>query len=184
MINVDILNYLPLHIAEIDEFQRISKVYDKYLRLIWQTFDKEELNRFLATMDEDECLRWESLLQIVPSPNDTLEDRVNRIRGYHISDLPYTPNKLDEVLKVICGAGNYTININAEKFLVDCGIKLVSVPMIKVVEDMIRKRVPANMSVNVYALYNRWIRFKELRWADLKDEKWERLYMDKKWQEG
>lgn len=184
MINVDILNYLPLHIAEIDEFQRISKVYDKYLRLIWQTFDKEELNRFLATMGEDECSKWESLLQIVPLPSDTLEDRLNRIRGYHISDLPYTPNKLDEVLKVVCGAGNYTISINAEKFLIDCGIKLVSVSMITVVGDMIRKRIPANMSVNVYVLYIRWTRFKELKWSNLKGEKWESLYMDKKWQEG
>ena len=184
MIKVDTLNYLPLHIAEIDEFQGISKVYDKYLRLVWQTLDKEERNRFLSTMDEDECSRWEEFLQIVPAPSDTLEDRLNHIRGYHISDLPYTPNKLDEVLKVICGAGNYALNIKSEEFLVDCGLKLVSVPMIKVVEDMIRKRAPANMAVNVYALYNRWSRFKELRWSDLTGEKWEGLYMDKKWQEG
>ena len=183
MIEVDTLQYLPLHIAEIEEFKKIAKTYDKYLRLAWASLQREELNRILATMDESECAQWEELLHIVVNPADSLEDRVNRIRGYHVSDLPYTINKLDEVLKVVCGADNYKLKVDSSKYLIDCGVKLVSIPMIDVVADLIRKRAPANMIVNVYALFNRWERFKTMRWSELTTEKWGGLYGDKKWQE-
>lgn len=184
MTEVDTIQYLPLHIAEIEEFEKIAKIYDKYLILVWQSLKREELNRVLPTMDENECSYWEELLHIVVNPADTLEDRVNRIRGYHVSDLPYTFNKLDEVLKVVCGVNNYKLKVDNSKYLVDCGVKLVSISMIEVVADLIRKRVPANMIVNVYALFNRWERFKTMQWSELTTSTWNSFYSDKKWQEG
>lgn len=184
MIEIDTRQYLPLHIAEIDEFKKISKTYDKYLKLAWKSLEKEELNRVLSTIDESECERWEKLLNIVISPDDNLEDRVNRIRGYHVSDLPYTYNKLNEVLKLVCNGDNYKLKVDPTKQLIDCGVKLVSIPMIEVVADLIRKIVPANMIVNVYALFNRWERFKTMQWSELTTSTWNSFYSDKKWQEG
>lgn len=182
--NVETEKYLPLHIAEMEEFKKIAKTYDKYLKLVWQSLKREELNRVLATMDEAECEQWERLLNIVINPADSLEDRVNRIRGYHVSDLPYTYNKLDEVLKLVCGGDNYKLKVNNSKQLVDCGVKIVSIQMIDVIFDLIRKRVPANMLVNVYAHFNRWERFKALRWSEITAETWKKIHDDKKWQEG
>lgn len=182
--NVDAEQYLPLHIAEIEEFKKIAKTYDEYLKLAWQSLKREELNRVLATMDETECERWEKLLNIVINPADSLEDRVNRIRGYHVSDLPYTYNKLDEVLKLVCGGDNYKLKVDNSKQLVDCGVKIVSIQMIDVISDLIRKRVPANMLVNVYALFNRWERFKTMRWSEITTDTWKKIHDDKKWQEG
>ena len=184
MIEVDTERYLPLHIAGMEEFKKIAKTYDKYLKLVWESLQKEELNRFLSTMDESECERWEKLLNIVTSSNDTLEDRVNRIRGFHVSDLPYTYNKLDEVLKLVCNGDNYKLKVDNLEQLVDCGVKIVSIQMIDVIFDLIRKRVPANMIVNVYALFNRWERFKTMQWSELTTSTWNSFYSDKKWQEG
>lgn len=181
--NVDTEQYFPLHIAEIEEFKKIAKTYDEYLKLVWQSLKREELNRVLATMDETECEQWEKLLNIVINPADSLEDRVNRIRGYHVSDLPYTYNKLDEVLRLVCGGDNYKLKVDNSKQLVDCGVKIVSIQMIDVIFDLIRKRVPANMLVNVYALFNRWEHFKTMRWSEMTTEKWNNFYSDKKWQE-
>jgi len=184
MIEVDTKQYLPLHIAEIDEFKNITKTYDKYLSLVWDSLQREELNRVLATMDEKECEQWEKLLSIVINPADSLEDRVNRIRGYHASDLPYTYNKLYEVLRLVCKGDNFNLKVDTEKQSVDCGVKIVSIQMIDVIFDLIRKRVPANMLVSVYAIFNRWERFKTLRWQALKSETWKSLFGDKKWQGG
>ena len=83
----------------------------------------------------------------------------------------------------MCGADNYKLKVDNSKYLIDCGVKLVSITMIEVVADLIRKRAPANMIVNVYALFNRWERFKAMRWSELTAEKWNGLYGDKKWQE-
>ena len=184
MREVDTKQYLPLHVTEIEEFREIAKAYDEYLRLVWNSLQKEELNRVLATMDESECKRWEKLLNIVINPADNLEDRVNRIRGYHISDLPYTYNKLNEVLKLVCSGDNYKLRVDIERQTIECGVKIVSIQMIDVIFDLIRKRVPASMIVNVYALFNRWERFKSLKWGTLKTETWKSLFDDKKWQEG
>ena len=181
--NVDTEQYFPLHIAEIEEFKKIAKTYDEYLKLVWQSLKREELNRVLATMDETECEQWEKLLNIVINPADSLEDRVNRIRGYHVSDLPYTYNKLDEVLRLVCGGDNYKLKVDNSKQLVDCGVKIVSIQMIDVILDLIRKRVPANMLVNVYALFNRWERFKTMKWSEMTTATWNSFYSDKKWQE-
>lgn len=181
--NVDTEQYLPLHIAEIEEFKKITKTYDEYLKLVWKSLKREELNRVLATMDEKECEQWEKLLNIAINPADSLEDRVNRIRGYHVSDLPYTYNKLYEVLKLVCGGDNYKLKVDDSKQLVDCGVKIVSIQMIDVIFDLIRKRVPANMLVNVYALFNRWERFKALRWSEITTDTWKKIHDDKKWQE-
>ena len=181
--NVDTEQYLPLHIAEIEEFKKIAKTYDEYLKLVWQSLKREELNRVLATMDETECEQWEKLLNIVINPADGLEDRVNRIRGYYVSDLPYTFNKLDEVLKLVCGGDNYKLKVDNSRQVIECGVKIVSIQMIDVIFDLIRKRVPANMLVNVYALFNRWERFKAMRWSEMTAEKWNGFYSDKKWQE-
>ena len=117
------------------------------------------------------------------NPADSLEDRVNRIRGYHVSDLPYTYNKLDEVLKLVCGGDNYKLKVDNSRQVIECGVKIVSIQMIDVIFDLIRKRVPANMLVNVYALFNRWERFKQLRWSELTTDTWKKIHDDKKWQE-
>ena len=181
--NVDTEQYLPLHIAEIEEFKKIAKTYDEYLKLVWQSLKREELNRVLATMDETECEQWEKLLNIVINPADGLEDRVNRIRGYHVSDLPYTYNKLNEVLKLVCGGDNYKLKVDNSRQVIECGVKIVSIQMIDVIFDLIRKRVPANMLVNVYALFNRWERFKTMKWSELATATWNGFYSDKRWQE-
>lgn len=181
--NVNTEQYLPLHIAEIEEFKKITKTYDEYLKLVWKSLKREELNRVIATMDEKECEQWEKLLNIAINPADSLEDRVNRIRGYHVSDLPYTYNKLDEVLRLVCGGDNYKLKVDNSRQVIECGVKIVSIQMIDVIFDLIRKRVSANMLVNVYALFNRWERFKALRWSEITAEKWNGLYGDKKWQE-
>ena len=153
--NVNTEQYLPLHIAEIEEFKKITKTYDEYLKLVWKSLKREELNRVLATMDEKECEQWEKLLNIAINSADSLEDRVNRIRGYHVSDLPYTYNKLDEVLRLVCGGDNYKLKVDNSRQVIECGVKIVSIQMIDVIFDLIRKRVPAIMRVNVYALINR-----------------------------
>ena len=183
MIDVDIKNYLPYHIANIDEFQKLAKVYDKFLKLIWARLDVEEQNRYLTTMDKSECEYWEKILNIEVSSLDSLADRRHRIKGFCISDLPYTEKKLRETLNTMCGKDNYNLVIDHTKYTLKCGLKLVSIQMLSIVTGVIRKMIPANMSIYVYAEYNRWKRFKPLKWKDLKTEKWKSVRSNKKWQE-
>lgn len=61
---INTVQYYPPHIADIEEFKRIAKVYDKKLQLIWDHIDQMQINRRFDEMDESECSRWETMINI------------------------------------------------------------------------------------------------------------------------
>ena len=98
--------YWPEHIGNMKEFKEISKAADIEIKRLWEALKSVLDNRYLTSMDADECAELETMLGIVPLPDDTLEDRVRRVKGYFVSNLPYTQNKLIEVRgRELCFAG-------------------------------------------------------------------------------
>lgn len=95
--------YWPEYIGNMKEFKEISKAADIEIKRLWGALKSVLDNRYLTSMDAEECSELETMLGIVPLPDDTLEDRVRRVKGYFVSNLPYTQNKLIEVLNVLCG---------------------------------------------------------------------------------
>ena len=93
--------YWPEHIENMKEFKEINKAADIEIKRLWGALKSVLDNRYLTSMDADECSELENMLGIVPLPDDTLEDRVRRVKGYFVSNLPYTQNKLIEVLNVL-----------------------------------------------------------------------------------
>ena len=177
-------HYFPPHIKNIDEYKRISDVYDKKLRLVWEAIDKITLNQHFDLMDESECSRWEKILGIRIDGDETIEDRRRAIKGNWASSIPYTEKRFRDVLNAMLGDDNYTLTINAEKKTLKVDIKLAAILKYEYIADLMRKMAPADMVVSVRIMYNRWSRFAGMTWGDLVNETWESLYSDEKWQEG
>ena len=177
--------YWPEYIGNMKEFKEISKAADIEIKRLWGALKSVLDNRYLTSMDAEECSELETMLGIVPLPDDTLEDRVRRVKGYFVSNLPYTQNKLIEVLNVLCGgAENYVLLVEPGRYTVHVGVKLASVRLTDNVREIVNNMVPANMVRDVYVVFNRWSRFKSATWGSLKTETWAGRHEDAKWQKG
>lgn len=148
--------YWPEYIGNMKEFKEISKAADIEIKRLWGALKSVLDNRYLTSMDAEECSELETMLGIVPLPDDTLEDRVRRVKGYFVSNLPYTQNKLIEVLNVLCGgAENYVLLVEPGRYTVHVGVKLASVRLTDNVREIVNNMVPANMVRDVYVVFNR-----------------------------
>lgn len=179
MMDINTIHWFPNHIADMRDFQEIAKAYDYLLMQAMDNMQKVFKNQFLNTLDEDGCAMHEQILGIGANPVDTLEDRRRRIRGYYASDLPYTENKLRQVLSAMCEKNGFEMIVDEKKYQVDIQIRLNSVNMVNNVREIARKMIPANMVVNVNIIYNIHQRFQIFTHADLSKYTHEQLRSDK-----
>ena len=98
---------------------------------------------------------------------DTIEERRRRIRGYYASDLPYTENKVKQVLTAMCGQDGFEMIVNSAIYQVDIQIRLNSMNLVNNVREITRKMIPANMVENVNIIYNIHQRFISFSHANL-----------------
>lgn len=155
MSNIPIKHYLPKVISQIDEYKEITRIYDLYLNRFWTDVMQPLYdNQFLDSLNEYGCTQNEKILGITASQLDSLEDRRRKIKGYYASNIPYTANKLIEVLSSMCGTNGYELHIDNEQLTVSVAISLASARMLTNVAEMVRRMVPANVIVNVYLRYN------------------------------
>lgn len=165
---INTIQYYPPHIADIEEFKRIAKVYDKKLQLIWDNIDQMQTNRRFDEMDEAECSRWEEMLNIKLTGEETLGDRRRNIKGIWTSGLPYTAKKFKEVLDAMIGSEYYLLDINRAKKTLKVDLMLDVIMQDKYIYNLMRAMAPADMIVTVSILFNRNRAFKGYTNADLK----------------
>lgn len=165
---INTIQYYPPHIANIEEFKRIAKVYDKKLQLIWDHIDQMQTNRRFDEMDEAECGRWETMLNIKLTGEETLGDRRRNIKGIWTSGLPYTAKKFKEVLDAMIGPEYYLLDINRQKKTLKVDLMLDVIMQDKYIYNLMRAMAPADMIVTVSILFNRNRAFKGYTNAELK----------------
>lgn len=165
---INTIQYYPPHIADIEEFKRIAKVYDKKLQLIWDNIDQMQTNRRFDEMDEAECSRWEAMLNIKLTGEETLGDRRRNIKGIWTSGLPYTAKKFKEVLDAMIGSEYYLLDINRQKKTLKVDLMLDVIMQDKYIYNLMRAMAPADMIVTVSILFNRNRAFKGYTNAELK----------------
>lgn len=156
----DVLHYFPRHIAKIEEFKRIAKIYDAQLVLIWDELDRMMENRHMDSMEDAECAYWENLMQIRLTGEETLEDRRRNIKGRWVSSLPYTQKKLREVLDAMVGAPYYKLEINPKEKYLKVSLMLEAISKDDYIYNLMRAMTPADMVVKVMIIYNRYRSFK------------------------
>jgi len=156
----DVIRYFPQHIAKIEEFKRIAKVYDAQLVLIWDELDRVMENRHMDSMEDAECDYWEKLMQIRLTGEETMEDRRRNIKGHWVSGLPYTQKKFREVLDAIVGEKYYKLEINQQEKYLKVSLTLEAISKDDYIYDLMRAMAPADMVVKVMIIYNRYRSFK------------------------
>ena len=96
--DVDLVSYLPPFIAEFREINSTLTAENPEFKIVWEAADRVLKNEFIATADEYGISRFERILKIYPSTEDTLESRRARVQARWFASLPYTWRMLLEKL--------------------------------------------------------------------------------------
>lgn len=152
---VNLILYMPEHLREMIEFRQMCRAEDIELQLLWSRLATVVNEMDMYTMSKEMCERWESFFDIKDVSRQTIDERRQRIRGYFASQIPYTIEKLEMILRSMCGDNGYEINEIPSQYKVDVGIALDSSFAMDNVIDVLKKMIPAHVNFNVYLMYAR-----------------------------
>lgn len=108
--DIDISQFLPPVSRDSRDMQEIMRVENPEFILLWEIMADLLDNQFIPSMGELGLLHWEWILEVLPQ--DTIEDRRNRILRLLAGTRPYTVEKLQEMLDATFGRGAVGVDLN------------------------------------------------------------------------
>lgn len=142
---VDLVSYLPPFMAEYEEMNRTLTAENPEFALMWKAADQVLQNEFIATADEYGISRFEKILKILPSREDTLESRRSRVQSRWFMALPYTWRMFLQKLTVLCGEQNFTVVKQSDTYQIDLNVRLEMYGQVQELERMIKMIFPCNL---------------------------------------
>lgn len=142
---VELVSYLPPFVAEYRQMKETLTAADPEFKLVWDAAARALRNEFIETADEYGIRRYEQMLKVYPSKEDTIESRRNRILARWMKTLPYTQKMLIEKLVSICGENDFSIIKGYDEYRIDIVVSAEAYGQVEELEDTIGTMVPANM---------------------------------------
>lgn len=152
--NRKLIDYLPLFMQGYRELAVLMETEQSEIDRLWDAAENTLADQFILEATENGVKRWESVLGISPKGTDTLDERKFRILTRLNQELPYTVTKLQEVLTTICGAGNFSINLQPNEYHIEIKLALANKNNYNEVADVLKKMIPANMTQWIQIMYN------------------------------
>lgn len=146
---VDLVSYLPPFMQAYREPAAALEAENPEFQIIWEAADRVLRNRFISTADEYGIARFEKLLGIWSSEDDTLESRRSRVQRRWFSRLPYTLRILIQKLTVLCGHGGFCLTHDfgaGYSLTLETGLELYG--QVEELEDMLDTLLPCNMEAS------------------------------------
>ncbi len=143
--DVDLVSYLPPFIAEYREISETLKAENPEFKIMWEAVDRVLKNEFIESADEYGISRFERILKIFPSKEDTLESRRARVQARWFATIPYTWRMLIEKLISICGDSNFTLEGDFLFYKINLEVSLDIYGQIEELEHVLETMIPCNM---------------------------------------
>ena len=142
---VNLLGHLPSYIQEYREIQGVMKAEEPELQLVEDDSERIKDNMFILHTDELGIKRFESMFGLIPPKNASLSERQIAVLAKHTNAVTYTLQGLIDRLNVICGADNYTLEINPKEYLINIELHPKVDNLLDAVSSMLVNVLPANM---------------------------------------
>lgn len=143
---VDLVSYLPEFMQGYKEPVAALKAEDPEFTIVWKGTDKILYNHFISTADEYGIQRFEKLLNISPSDEDTLESRRSRCQSKWFNRVPYSMRVFLQKLMVLCDNTDFTVTNNfTEGYTLTVGTNLELYGQVEELEHIINTMLPENI---------------------------------------
>lgn len=143
----DLVSYLPNILQTGKEVQAITNAENPEFQSVFDTSELVLNNVFIQTGDMDGIKRYEKILKIKPSENDTLETRRFRVLSRWNDRIPYTWNALLQKLDTLCGKNQYTINLLNAIYTLNLETHLGVFGTIDELNVMLDRIIPCNLII-------------------------------------
>lgn len=150
MKEVNLVSYLPPYLQEYNqETVAALQAENPEFNLVWDAANRVLYNEFIATADEYGISRFEKILNILPSEEDTLESRRSRVQLRWFAEIPYTMKALITKLIALCGDSNFEITKDFlyYKIRIETGLELFG--QVEELEHIVDTMLPCNMVVDL-----------------------------------
>ena len=144
---VDLVSYLPPFMADFKEVAVTLEAENPEFKIIWDAANQVLYNEFIATADEYGISRFEAILKILPSKEDTLESRRARVQVRWFNAIPYTMKALISKLIALCGDNNFTITKQFDFYRLELETHLELYGQVDELEYIINTMLPCNIVV-------------------------------------
>lgn len=145
---VDLVSYLPPFLAEFKEISVTLEAENPEFALVWNAAERVLYNEFIETADEYGISRFEKILNILPSTEDTLESRRARVQARWFNTIPCTLKAFIAKLIGICGKSNFSVVKDYLNYNIKIAVCLELFGQVDELERIIETMIPCNMTVN------------------------------------
>lgn len=142
---VDLVSYLPPFLTEYKQITATLDAENPEFIIAWNAADRILKNEFIDTSDEYGISRFERILKIYPSKEDTLESRRARLKTRWVSLLPYTEKMFLERLISICGENDFTFTKKYEQYKIEIEVSLELFGQVEELVKIISEMFPCNI---------------------------------------
>lgn len=116
MSKIDLMRYLPTMYKDIKETKDLVNVENELLEKAGQYLERVLCNQFVLTADSEGIAYYESLLHIMPNPDDSIEFRRQRILNRMTIKPPFTFLFLRRKLDELIGTGKWKAYIDYDGY--------------------------------------------------------------------
>lgn len=145
--DVDLVSYLPLYLDGYEENPATLNAENPEFILVWKAADRVLKNEFIETADEYGISRFEKILNLLPSKEDTLESRRARVQSRWFSSIPYTLKAFISKLTALCGDTDFKIVKRYDEYRIDILTDLELFGQVDELEHIIETVMPCNMVI-------------------------------------
>ena len=146
--DVNLLGHLPPFIQEYMEIREIMKTENPEFQLVEDESEIIKNNQFIQSCNLTGISKFEKLIGIVPSADDTLESRINRVLVRWNDTVPYTWKTLLNKLDTLCGGSDkYEIIRKLDEHKLEITTHLDLYGQVEELDYMLSYMVPANIVV-------------------------------------
>ncbi|RXM79256.1 hypothetical protein DP144_00125 [Clostridium tetani] len=144
-----LIKFLPLKIAQIEEFKEIMDTETIELEIIEKGQQRILHENFIDTATEYGVRHQEKLFKIrADLLNETLEFRKLRIKNRKIDKVPFTYRFLQNKLNNLFGENNYKLEVLNNEYVLKVEINTFDWNMFNEIVDNFRTIIPCNMLLN------------------------------------
>lgn len=142
---VDLVSYLPPFMADFKETSVTLEAENPEFVVVWKSADRVLQNEFIESADEYGISRFEKILNILPSSDDTLESRRTKVRTQWFSNVFGTLNGLISKLTLLCGNSDFTITKRYKEYQIEISTSLEIYGQVEELERVVNSMIPCNI---------------------------------------
>ena len=135
--------YWPRYLQDLIEFDQIAGAEQPEFSQAVQDVQGAPDDFFLVSLSEYGCQRWEAILGLVASPDDTLEARRERIPIAYLDQLPYTYRALLKYLATV--SDDFHVVLDNDAYELFIRIRLSGYTQRDALAATLGQMIPANL---------------------------------------